>query len=247
MDILLVILLTAAGTKGAEYLYDWLKQRRATKGNLQILRTDDIQAWGWSGERLLRKLISLDHHLLGDTLNEDREGTVAQWAPVFMNRPEGWAVLARSDREIAGYYSFFALTDSAFIKAREGRLLDREVTLENTLPMDVPGIYRAYFVLLGARRESPRAGARLLESVFDQLEALGERGILFDEMLANAFTADGKRICEGFGMTRVCEHEDFGIVIFSEGGTMAAATIVQALGWPPRGLSEAHQPRSRIG
>ncbi len=212
MEYLLIILVTAAGTKAVEYLYDWLKQRSAAKGGLKILRADDIQEWGWSGDRLLRKLISLDHHLLGDTLNEDREGTVSQWSPVFMARPEGWAVIAASDRKIVGYYSFFALTDSAFKEAREGRLLDREVTIENTLPLDIPGVYKGYFVLLGAHRNSPRAGARLLESVFVELEALGERGILFEEMIANAFTPDGKRICEGFGMTRLCEHEDFGIV-----------------------------------
>lgn len=83
--------------------------------------------------------------------------------------------------------------------------------MENTVPMDVPGLYKAYFALLG-HRQSPRAGARLLDSVFQQLEALAERGILFEEMLANAFTPDGKRICEGFGMERICQHEDFGLV-----------------------------------
>jgi len=212
MEYILIILVTAAGTKAVEYLYDWIKQRGAARAGLKILRADDIQAWGWSGERLLRKLISLDYHLLGDTLNEDREGTVSQWSPVFMTRPEGWAVLAGGDRQIVGYYSFFALTDDAFAEAREGRLLDREVTINNTLPLDIPGIYKGYFVLLGAHQDSPRAGARLLDSLFDQLEVLGERGILFEEMVANAFTPDGKRICEGFGMTRLCEHDDFGIV-----------------------------------
>jgi len=145
-------------------------------------------------------------------LNSQREGTVAQWAPVFMAHTEGWVLLATSDKRIVGYFSFFALNERAYRKAETGALLDSEVTIEATIPLDTPGVYKAYFVLLAALPEFPRAGARLLDAFFDQLEALARRGVLFEEMLANAYTPDGKRICKGFGMEKVCDRRDFGEV-----------------------------------
>ena len=90
--------------------------------------------------------------------------------------------------------------------------MDSEVTTDTTKPFDVPGVYKGYFVLLGALPEYPGAGRKLLDSFFKQLKSLAERGVLFSEMLANAFTPEGKRICEGFGMERVCNHADFGVV-----------------------------------
>ena len=210
--ILFTILLTAAGTKAAEYAIEWFKKRKLERQAPTLVRAEDVAAWGWSGERLLKELIKLDKKLLGDSLNEEREGTVAQWAPVFMAHTDGWILLATSDRQIIGYFSFFALKDDAYQKAESGILLDSEVTTAATNALDVPGVYKAYFILLGALPEYPRAGARLLEAFFDQLEGLARHGVLFEEMLANAFTPDGKRICEGFGMTKVCDHRDFGEV-----------------------------------
>lgn len=208
IEFLAGTVVAAAGTKAAEYFFDWLKAKGAQGKVLKIIQGRDVAEWNWSGEKLLEKLIELDYRLI-ENLTDEREGTIEQWAPVFMNRPEGWAVLAGQDKKIAGYYSFFALQDVAFAKAKEGKLLDCEVTMDNTVEMDVPGFYKAYIALLGAMPDVPGAGTKLIEAFFDQLEYLAERGIFVEEFVANAFTPVGERICKGF-MNFGRDHEDFG-------------------------------------
>ncbi|MCB1824783.1 MAG: hypothetical protein KDJ54_09510 [Candidatus Competibacteraceae bacterium] len=203
--------LGAIFSKGTEWSLDWFRKQKNPESP-RVITSVDVLSWGWNGEKLLKKLIALDRKILGDELTSDsREGTVDQWAPLFMRDVDGWSAIA-IDRQIIGYYSFFALIEDSYERAKRGHLLDSEVTIDNTVPFDVPGIYKGYFVLIGADPKFSGAGRKLLDSFFDNLQALAERGVLFEEMLANAFTADGKRTCEGFGMEKLCDHSDFGVV-----------------------------------
>lgn len=201
----------ALAGKMTEWCLDWYKSTCGPKIP-KLVKAADIAAWGWNARRLLKELILLDRAVLGNELTSDsREGTVDQWAPLFTRDTEGWAALAVSKR-LVGYFSFFALNVSSYEQAQTGTLLDSQVTLESTIAFDSPGIYKAYFVLLGVRPEYPGAGKRLLDAFFDQVKSLAERGVFFEDMLANAFTPYGKRLCEGFGMAKLRDHTDFGEV-----------------------------------
>lgn len=210
--LIVVAILGALAGKLAELIFEWSVKSRRSRKSPVIMKASDITAWGWDGKQLLKELIRLDRKVLGKELtSEPREGTVSQWAPVFMRHPDGWAILS-IEKRIVGYFSFFALDDAFYEKAERGELLDSEITINNTIPFDVPGLYKAYFVLLAVLPEFPGAGRQLLEPFFDQLKSLAEKGVLFEQFLANAFTPDGKRICEGFGMEKICNHADFGEV-----------------------------------
>lgn len=152
---LLIFFVTVIGTKVADYGIERFRRRKRMKQVPAIVSAEQVAAWGWSGEKLLKELIHLDKKLLGDMLNPQREGTVAQWAPVFMSRTEGWALLATWDKRVVGYFSFFALNEDTYRKAGAGALLDSEITIDTTIPLDTPAVYKAYFVLLGALPEFP--------------------------------------------------------------------------------------------
>ena len=204
-------ILGALASKTTEWLFDWYKDSRKQKSPI-LVKAEDIVAWGWDGKRLLKELIRLDKKVLGHELtSESREGTIDQWAPVFMRDTSGWAALA-IQRKIIGYFSFFALNARSYEQAEKGQFFDSQVTLETTIPFETPGLYKGYFVLLGALPDYPVSGRRLLDAFFDEIKVLAERGVFFEEMLANAFTPHGVGICEGFGMERVCDHADFGVV-----------------------------------
>lgn len=198
--------------KLAEIGLDAFKRRRAERATPTLVHLEDVLRWGWDGSALLRRLIALDRRVLGDVLTDEREGTVAQWAPVFVAHPETWVLLTTGPKQIVGYWCFEALHDEHFRRAKAGELMDSEITLDTVAPLDVPGIYNLYFVLLGVLPECPGGGAKLIDAFFDRIEALAVRGIFFREVCANAFTKDGKRICEGFGMTLIGPHRDFGTV-----------------------------------
>lgn len=104
------------------------------------------------------------------------------------------------------------MCDNQFRRAKDGELLDSEITSDTLEPIDVPGIYNLYFTLLGVLPQFPKGGPKLIDAFFDHLLSLAERCVFFREACANAFTKDGKRICEGFGMTPIASHRDFGVV-----------------------------------
>lgn len=212
MNEILLVVAGAVLAKLAEIAVDALRRSRAERATPTLARLDDVLRWGWDGRALLKRLIALDRQIVGDALTDEREGTVDQWAPVFVAHPETWVLLTTGPKQIVGYWDIAALRDAEFERAKAGELLDSEITIDTVEPLDVPGIYNLYFVLLGVLPDAPGGGAKLIESFFDQLEALADRGIFFREVCANAFTKDGKRICEGFGMSSLGPHKDFGTV-----------------------------------
>jgi len=212
MKEILLIVLGAIAAKATELLVEAVRQRRHGRQSLEFVGLEATTTWGWSGADLLRRLIKLDHRLLGDDLTSEREGTVEQWAPVFLANPSSWTLLVSRPRDIVGYWMFVALSPVEFERARAGSLLDSEISVAKVQPLDVPGVYNLYFVLLGVLPGFPGGGARLIDAFFTRLEEMASRGVFFREVIANAYTAEGKRICEGFGMERVGPHQDFGTV-----------------------------------
>jgi hypothetical protein len=167
---------------------------RRSSERLSFARLDDVSRWGWTGEQLLKQLIAFDRKVVGHELTEERQGTVPQWAPVFLNHPETWALLTRGPKNIIGYWHFAALNDDEFARLKAGELQESEITLDSLESLDTPGIYNLYFTLLGSLPEYPGAGARLMYAFYHQLETLARKGIYFREICANVFTEDGRRI-----------------------------------------------------
>ena len=212
-EIILVIV-GAVMAKLAEYALDAYRRRKTEAASPTVTGIEDVLRWGWDGEALLRRLIALDRSLIGDCLTAEREGTVAQWAPVFMAHPEMWILLTTGPKQIVGYWQLAALDDNTFGRALTGELLDSEITLDTVEPIDVPGIYNLYIVLLGVSPDCPNGLLKLIDAFKDRIESLARRGIFFRAVCANAFTKDGKHLCEGFGMIEIGPHKDFGTVYY---------------------------------
>jgi hypothetical protein len=209
---LFLVFLGALIGKLTEELVAAYRRRKLESAAARLVRHEEVQQWGWDGPGLLRRLIALDKKVIGDSLTDEREGTESQWAPVFMAHPETWVLLVKGPKQIIGYLHFVALNDEEFSRAKAGEFYDNRLTLETIEPLDVPGAYNLYFVLIGVLPEHRYGGPRLIEAFFDQLEAFASRGIFFREMCANAYTWNGKRLCEGFGMRAAGPHKDFGTV-----------------------------------
>jgi hypothetical protein len=185
---------------------------RVSQRSLRLVAAQDIAGWGWSSLRLVKELTRLDRAVLGrDLTTEQREGTVEQWTPLFARDTGGWGALA-DGRRIVAYYSICALSDRTYAQAKRGRLLDSQVCLDTTVPFAVPGLYKGYFACMAALPSYPRAGLRLIDAVVARLAWLAARGVYFEEMLANVCTDDGRRAAEGIGMSKICDHCDYGDV-----------------------------------
>jgi len=194
--------------------FDVLAKRFSAKqaNDLRIAGYDQVIGWGWDGIELLKRLIELDKRVIRQGLNDEREGTAEQWGPVFMRHPDSWAILVKAENDIVGYWHFAALNDRTFARAKNGQLLDSEITLTNFDPLELPGTYNLYFVLIGILPEHAPRSRRLIEVFFERLTKLAESGIFFREICANAFTEDGIRTCEAFRLIRLKPHHDFGTI-----------------------------------
>lgn len=211
VQIILVIVGAILG-KLTEKLFEAFAKRRNKQASTSIAGLEEVTSWQWDGIKLLTKLIALDRRLIGDSLTESREGTAKQWAPVFFNNPHSWALLINGPKQIVGYWHFVPLRDAIFAKAKRGELLDSEILLDTVEPLDVPGHYNLYFVLIGVLPDHHVGFGKLMDEFFSRIESFAERGVFFREICANAFTRHGKRLCEGFGMEKFCDHSEFGVV-----------------------------------
>lgn len=172
---------------------------------------DDVTSWEWSGEQLLTRLIELDTKHI-DGMDDTDEGSVPQWAPVFMQHPDTWALLVEpsllpATEAVVGYWSFCSLQPQCYEQALAGQLHDSEITPDRQRAIDRPGEYDIYIVMFVIAHAHRRAGSTMLvRSFFENLERLARRGVFVRRMSANAFTPAGARLCPILGLVRHGPH-----------------------------------------
>jgi hypothetical protein len=179
--------------------------------NLILATHQDVISWNWSGEELLTRLIELDtKHIEG--MDETDEGSVPQWAPVFMQHPHTWSLLVDqallpSLDAVVGYWSFCSLQPEPYAQAIAGCLNDSEITPASQRSINGPGEYDIYIVMFVIAHTYRRIGsAMLLRGFFENLLSLARKGIFVRRLSANAFTPAGVRMAPIFGVEPVCPH-----------------------------------------
>jgi hypothetical protein len=181
------------------------------ENRIRIASVTDVIDWGWDGNRLLEKLIELDYQTISG-LDPDNEGHTEQWSPVFMDHPDSWRLLVDHHNDIVGYWHFVPLFENYYNQAKEGKLLDSEITSEKLCYLEMPGIYKIYFVSISIMPKYRNAMSfnLLINSFIDRLDDLAKKGIYFHEMIANAFTPQGISLCKTLEMNFICDHADYG-------------------------------------
>lgn len=213
LSILIGLIGTILGVVLTKITETYFEKKKDAK--LFIANFEDIISWGWSGKKLLQHLIALDYETT-DNLSEKNEGTSHQWAPVFMNNPNCWKLLAIRPGEIVGYWSYFALKEEFFRQMKQGIVSDSQITIETVEPIECPGIYNIYIVIICIKEHYRKSGYKLLhDSFIDNLNDLTNSGCTINEVCINAFTDIGEVMCKNFGLKKVTNHSEFGIMYAS--------------------------------
>jgi hypothetical protein len=180
-------------------------------GTTSIASLEDVSDWNWDGIILLDHLIKIDYATISG-LTEENEGHSEQWAPVFTEHPDTWRLLIDGPENIIGYWHFVPLFDEEYQLAKQGVLLDGDITSDKLSYFEVPGFYNIYFVSISILPSY--RGARnfrlLLDSLFERFTELAQRDIYFKEVCANAFTDVGVSLCKTLEMKYIGEHKDKG-------------------------------------
>jgi hypothetical protein len=177
---------------------------------LRVTDFTDVMEWNWSGPQLLEKLISLDYKMF-DELTPEQEGSVSQWAPVFVDHPDTWRLLTTPNHEIVGYWHFVPLFDEDFQRALCGELRYAEITTDRVRVFEFPGSYPIFLVSFSLLPGFRTRGYKLLfGSLLDVLLELAKERVFVDQICANAFSAAGDSLCKTFKMTCLGTHIERG-------------------------------------
>lgn len=208
ITIIVGLVATFVGVILTKLAENYFEKKKETK--LFIADIEDVLRWNWDSKKLLRHLIALDWDTT-DNLNEGNEGTPNQWAPVFMNNPDCWKLLALRDAELVGYWSFFALNDDTFEKMKNGEMNDSEITEDKVVEIEKPGTYNIYIVMVCVKEHYRKKGVPLLyQSLIDQLNELTLSNRLISNICLNAFTDEGITLAKNFGLKLNSNHKEFG-------------------------------------
>lgn len=177
------------------------------KSALLVANIDNITKNGWDGKELLSRLIRLDYIVLED-LDEEHEGYVDQWAPVFMSHPDTWRLILTESNEIVGYWHFVPLFADEYTKALSGQMLDSEITEKKVQIFEFPGWYDIYFVTICMLPEYRKWSCiqLLFSSLFEHIARLAEGGIYINRVCAHGYNEYGIAMCRQFGMNRGAQH-----------------------------------------
>lgn len=102
------------------------------------------------------------------------------------------------------------VTDECYELLRSGEFMDSAITPEMVVPYDMPALYNLYFTGIAVResyRNIPFLIFVMINEAVNTLIRLGDRGILFKRMVADAVTPNGERFCKIFGMKNVVNSE----------------------------------------
>jgi len=185
-----------------------------------------VDKYTLSAEQILERCIEIDYETM-ENLTEDSEGNLCQWVELFNSFPDTWHMLM-SDDDIVGYWHFVCLNDESFEKAKNGELLDGDITIDTIEYMFLPGDYKGYFVGIAIlpNFRNVRNLQLLLNSFVEQLEVYAEHGIFFIEWCANAFTKEGKAMCKSLRMEKLCDNKLDGEMFYAEFRSMMELKVV---------------------
>jgi hypothetical protein len=185
---------------------------------LAIADISDVLSWGWDGPRLVDEVIELWYETI-EGLTYENVGEPEQWLPVFMEYPDTWRLFVSAPETIVGYWHFLPLSAPLFALAKQGRLLDRQITASGALlPMDKPGWYDIYAFTVCVRSGFRGVPVLMLmgKSFLDVVRKFAEKGIFIRQICSNVFTPIGLGFNQALGLSYVCDHIDHGKIFLGD-------------------------------
>jgi predicted MPP superfamily phosphohydrolase len=184
---------------------------------LSVITIEDAFGWGWSPRRLLDEIVQLDRECIPEMTSVD-EGTPSQWLPIRMQHPDTMRIIIDKPESLSGYWSFVPLFDSDFKLAKEGKLVESELTADRIPEFELGGRYHMYFVMMALKPQFRHCEAihALYHSFFNTIEDLAEKGVFFDEVVTNAYTPNGVGVCKSLGMQFLTKHVNHGDIYWTK-------------------------------
>lgn len=185
---------------------------KKTTETIQLMNYQDLLAEGLDSIQIAENLVKNDRMLYPD-IADDNEGSPEIWADFLSQYPETFSYLVDTKTNtIVGNWSIAALTDEQKEKARQGELLERTFSLNNTKCIFLPGEHTLYVLNFSCNEEyrTSENFAILLKSFYAQLIKFAEQDIFFPEIYVNVFTPVYEAFWQGLGFKYITDNKKSG-------------------------------------
>jgi hypothetical protein len=181
--------------------------------NVVVADLRDLLALGWTVRKIINELLELEY-AMSPELTLDFSGTSDQWIPILDAHPETWRVLLNEERRIIANWHFVALGSKDFKRARNGRLLEREISADKVRHIDIPDFYNIYFVAAFIEPQARQLHTLQLfrTSILDHFLYLAKGGVFIDMLCTNAYSPSGEAFCNSFGLPPGKRHSHGGVM-----------------------------------
>lgn len=115
------------------------------------------------------------------------------------------AIKDKSTQKIVGYFTLLPITNDTYNLILSGDFMDKEFTTDSIVQYEAPGIYILYVaaVAIHPHYQNSNAFIELYNAVIDVVLALAQqREIYFSQILAEASTKQGEKLCKIMGMKK---------------------------------------------
>lgn len=110
-----------------------------------------------------------------------------------------------STKKIVGYFTLLPITEDTYNLILSGDFMDKEFTTDSIVQYEAPGIYILYVasVAIHPKYQNTNAFLELYNAVIDVVIGLAQqREIYFSQILAEASTKQGEKLCKIMGMKK---------------------------------------------
>jgi hypothetical protein len=177
----------------------------------RMAKYEELRGIGYNAEKIAMQLVENDY-ITCNGIGEENEGTASQWAQFVQNSNETFQYLLNGENKIVGDWSILALNKEMFDQAKEGSLVEKDITYEKSEMIVFPDEYYGYilaFSLLPDYRNMPNY-MKIVTSFFQQIESYAENGIFFKEWCINVFSAEIENLVRRMGFVFMVNNKVFG-------------------------------------
>lgn len=181
--------------------------------SMRIVGIDELFKMGWTVYDFIKGIEGLWRELIPD-IPDEHIGDREKWAKIHTEHSESRKALLNNKNQMIGYWEFDVLFSEVFEKAKNGELLEGEMSI-NDIPFMFEGTYNIYFenicIIDKSKTLSKSVALRkMLHSIISTIEELALDNIFINEICTWAYTGSGIALCKSLGLKFFKKHEEVG-------------------------------------
>ena len=181
-----------------------------------VMRSEQLSSIGYSVEKKVIETIEIDYKTIGDSpieyeIDEEKEGTLADWLDYANDFPETSSMLIVNDR-IVGYYQLEFLNDENYDKVVSGQYM---ISSDMEEIYGFGGEFCCYIAIMPILREheTQKNYLLLIQDFFQKMVDLYNDGVEIKKYAISVYTPLLKKLMSALGFKEVGKNPVGGVIM----------------------------------